>query len=150
MADVASLNQCIVAGEITSDITVRNMDKKGTPLATFSVLTLETEIYSKKLSNYFHQVLCLGNAAIYVNRYAKKGSYVFVVGKHRPVAWQDKNGNTRKSCNIVAETIIIAKYHPFKKQKKGLVEQQKPSKTSSPPSNRHGPKNKKGKINGRK
>lgn len=133
MADVASINKVTIAGTISRELHLKNMDGDGTPIVRFGIVTAEILIYEKnKLRTYFHNITCVGNTAIYAAKYAKKGSWVIVHGKIHGSFWKEGDIK-RESYNILAEELIIAKHHPFKElELTGQVNEEKPPEKSSP------------------
>lgn len=53
----------------------------------------------------WHTVVAFGNLADNVGKYLSKGRQVFVEGRIQTRKWEDKNGNTRYSTEVVANEI---------------------------------------------
>jgi single-strand DNA-binding protein len=53
----------------------------------------------------WHTVVAFGNLADNVGKYLSKGRQVFVEGRLQTRKWEDKNGNTRYSTEVVANEI---------------------------------------------
>ncbi|MDE5035972.1 single-stranded DNA-binding protein, partial [Francisella tularensis] len=50
----------------------------------------------------WHRVVIFGNSAEAIQRYANKGTQIFVEGRLRTNKWQDKNGNMQYTTEVDA------------------------------------------------
>ena len=106
---MAALNKCEFIGYLGQD-----PEKRVTP-AGHSVVNINlgvTERYKdqsgqKQQSTEWIRVIAWNNLAEIIDRYCKKGSHVYVEGKHKTREWQDKDGNKRFSTDIVARNIQL-------------------------------------------
>lgn len=53
----------------------------------------------------WHSVVCFTHLAENVEKYCSKGSQINVIGKIRTNEWEDKEGNKRKTTEIIAQKI---------------------------------------------
>jgi single-strand DNA-binding protein len=103
---MAGVNKVILIGNLGADPEVRHL-QNGTPVANFRLATSET--YKDKTTGerreqteWHHVVLWRGLAEI-TEKYLRKGSKVYIEGKLRTRQWQDKEGSTRYTTEIVAD-----------------------------------------------
>ena len=106
---MAGVNKVILVGNLGKDPEVRYLEG-GTAVANFSLATTET--YKDKSGNRVEQtewrnvVLWRGLAEV-AEKYLKKGSQVYVEGKLRTRAWDDKDGVKRYSTEIIADNMTM-------------------------------------------
>jgi single-strand DNA-binding protein len=53
----------------------------------------------------WHRVVCFGKMADNAMKYMSKGSQCYVEGKMRTNKWEDKDGNTRYTTEVIADII---------------------------------------------
>lgn len=105
-----SVNKVILIGNIGKDPEIRSIES-GIKVASFSLATSET--YTDKASGDkkeltdWHDIVVWRGLAEVVEKYLRKGMKVYVEGKLRKKSWQDKDGNIRYSCEIIAEQLTI-------------------------------------------
>lgn len=105
------MNQIVIIGNLTRDPEMTYTDK-GVAVTKFSVATSAGKDKDKKdRPADFHNVVVWGTApekdglAGLCAQYLSKGKKVCVVGKHEVNEWNDKDGNKRRSCQIVAREV---------------------------------------------
>src|SRR3989344_7267983 len=104
-----NLNKVLIAGRLTADPELRSTPS-GDHVASFSVATnryWRTKEGEKKESTEFHNVVVWGRQAEVVNQFSKKGSIIMIEGRLQTRAWEGKDGQTRKTTEIVAENIQL-------------------------------------------
>jgi single-strand DNA-binding protein len=106
---MASVNKVILVGNLGKDPEVRHFENGGSS-ARFSLATSES--YIKKDSNEkvtlteWHTIVTRGGlAAKVVEPYLKKGNSVFIEGKLRTRSWEDKEGNTRYTTEVICDSL---------------------------------------------
>ena len=99
-----SLNSIVVMGRITKDIEVR-YTPSGTPVANFTV-AVERD-YEKDKTDFL-ECVAWRDKAEFVGKYFRKGSRAVVIGSLQMRDWQDKDGNTRRSAEIVVNSMYFA------------------------------------------
>ncbi len=124
-----TINKVILIGNLGKDPEVRHLEN-GAIVANFSIAT--SEIYidkntgEKKVNTDWHDIVAWKNLAEITEKYLKKGHKVYIEGKLKKRSWQDKEGNTRYTTEIIAENISIL-------SKPEGTESQKPHSYQTPP-----------------
>jgi len=104
-----NLNKVFILGRLTADPQLR-ATPSGQQVASFGVAT--NRVWTdrggqKQESTEFHNVVVWGRQAEIVNQFLKKGSLVLVEGRLQTRSWQDKQGQSRKTTEIIAERIQL-------------------------------------------
>lgn len=105
-----SVNKVILIGNLGKDPEVRHLEN-GAVVANFSLAT--SEVYTdrstgeKKESTDWHDIVLWRGLAEVSEKYLKKGYKVYVEGKLKKRSWQDKDGNTRYTTEVVADEMTI-------------------------------------------
>jgi single-strand DNA-binding protein len=105
-----SINKVILIGNLGKDPEIRRMDNgiivANFPLATSETYTDRTTSEKKELTDWHDIVMWRGLAEV-AEKYLKKGMKIYVEGKLKKRSWQDRDGNTRYSTEIVADELTI-------------------------------------------
>ena len=106
---MAGVNKVILIGNLGKDPEVRYLDS-GVAVANFSLAT--TESYKNKegervSQTEWHNIVLWRGLAEIAEKYLKKGSSVYIEGKIRNRKWEDKEGNTRYTTEILAENMTM-------------------------------------------
>jgi single-strand DNA-binding protein len=105
-----SVNKVILIGNLGKDPEVRRLEN-GAVVANFSIATSETYLDKttgeKRENTDWHNIVVWRGLAEVVEKYIKKGTKVYVEGKLKTRNWQDKEGNTRYTTEVLAEEITI-------------------------------------------
>tara|TARA_R110002111_G_scaffold184518_2_gene250369 strand:- start:493 stop:930 length:438 start_codon:yes stop_codon:yes gene_type:complete len=106
---MAGVNKVILVGNLGKDPEVRHLEN-GASVANFSIATSET--YKDKNGNRqeqteWHNVVLWRGLAQIAEKYLKKGSQIYVEGKLRTRSWQDKDGNTRYTTEVVGDQMTM-------------------------------------------
>lgn len=102
-----NLNKVLIAGRLTADPQLRSTTS-GRQVASFSVATNSywtAQDGQKKEATEFHNVVVLDRQADIVSRFLTKGSLVLVEGRLQTRAWDDKQGQKRRTTEIVADRV---------------------------------------------
>ncbi len=107
---MSGVNKVILVGNLGKDPEVRHLEN-GVAVASFSLATTETykdktSGEKKSLTEWHNIVLWRGLAEI-AEKYLKKGSQVYIEGKLRTRAWQDQEGNDRRTTEVVADNMTL-------------------------------------------
>ncbi|MED7819547.1 MULTISPECIES: single-stranded DNA-binding protein [unclassified Francisella] len=94
-----TVNKVILLGRLGNDPEVRTT-QNGTMVATLSIAT--NDGIGENITTEWHRVVVFGKTAETIQRYASKGSQLFIEGRLRTNKWQDKNGNMQYTTEIVA------------------------------------------------
>lgn len=101
-----NLNQVILIGNAGSDAKLVN--KEGlTPVAKFRVATtgISHKDNEKKEFTEWHNIVVLGNNALNVAKYVKKGMIIAIEGSLQTRPYKDLNGNSYFKTEIIAKNI---------------------------------------------
>ena len=105
-----SVNKVILIGNLGRDPEVRHLEN-GASVGNFPVATSETYTDRStgeiKESTDWHDVVVWRGLADIAEKYLRKGVKVYVEGKLKKRSWQDKEGNTRYSVEVVADELTI-------------------------------------------
>ncbi|AJC48347.1 single-stranded DNA-binding protein [Allofrancisella guangzhouensis] len=94
-----TVNKVILLGRLGITPEVRTT-QNGTTVATLSLAT--NDGMGENITTEWHRVVVFGKAAEIIQKYGNKGSQLFIEGRLRTNKWQDKNGNTQYSTEVVA------------------------------------------------
>ena len=103
------LNKVMLIGRTGKDVELR-YTQGGTAVANFSLAT--NEKYKDNAGEYqekteWHNIVVWGKLAEIAGEYLKKGSKAYFEGKLQTRKWDDKDGNTRYSTEVVAQDMIM-------------------------------------------
>lgn len=102
------LNRTIIMGRLTRDPELRHT-QSGTPVASFS-LAVERDFKDKSTGEKatgFFDVVAWRNSAEFVSRFFTKGRMAVVEGRLQNRDWQDRDGNKRRSTEIIADNVYF-------------------------------------------
>ncbi len=105
-----SVNKVILIGNLGKDPEVRHLEN-GAVVANFSIATSESytdKNTDQKVTNTeWHDIVVWRGLASVVEKYVRKGQKVYIEGKLRKRSWQDKDGITRYTTEILANELNI-------------------------------------------
>jgi len=104
-----NLNKAFILGRLTADPQLR-ATPGGQQVASFGVATNRTwtdKSGQKQEQVEFHNIVVWGKQAELVTQYLNKGSLILVEGRLQTRSWQDKQGQQRKTTEIVADRIQL-------------------------------------------
>ena len=106
---MAGVNKVILIGNLGKDPEVRYLEN-GVAVANFSLAT--TESYKNKegekvSQTEWHNIVLWRGLAEIAEKFLKKGSAVYIEGKIRSRKWEDKEGNTRYTTEILGDNITM-------------------------------------------
>lgn len=102
------LNKVFIMGRLTRDPELRHT-QSGTAVASFS-LAVERDFKDKQTGEKttdFIDVVAWRNTAEFVSRYFTKGRMAVVIGSLQIRTWEDKNGNNRRTAEVIAESVYF-------------------------------------------
>lgn len=105
-----SLNKVLLIGNAGRDPEVRHLES-GVVTATFSLAT--TEKFRDRTSGEmkeqteWHNIVCWRSLAEIAEKYVKKGTQLFIEGRIRTRSYNDKDGNTKYTTEIVADNMQL-------------------------------------------
>ena len=101
------LNRIIVMGRMTRDPELRRTNS-GTAAASFTVaVDRDFKSQSGEKETDFIDVVAWRNTAEFVSKYFSKGRMAVVEGRLQLRDWTDKDGNKRRSAEIVADSVYF-------------------------------------------
>lgn len=104
-----SLNKCIVMGRIVANPELRRTPA-GVAVASFT-LAVDRDFKDKQSGEKqtdFIDITAWRNTAEFASRYFSKGRMAVVEGRLQMRDWTDKNGNKRRTAEIVADNMYFA------------------------------------------
>lgn len=106
---MAGVNKVILIGNLGKDPEVRYLDN-GVAVANFSLAT--TESYKNKdgervSQTEWHNIVLWRGLAEIAEKFLKKGSAVYIEGKIRNRKWEDKEGNSRYTIEILGDNMTM-------------------------------------------
>ena len=106
---MASVNKVILVGNLGNDPEIKHFENGGA-LARFSLATSETftrkETGEKVTNTEWHNIITRGGLATkVVEPYIKKGDSLYIEGRLRTRSWEDKNGNTRYTTEVLCDSL---------------------------------------------
>ncbi len=102
------LNRIIIMGRLTRDPELRHTGS-GVPVATFS-LAVERDFRDKASGQRvtdFIDVVAWRTTGEFVSKYFQKGRMAVVEGRLQMRDWQDRDGNKRRSAEVVADNVYF-------------------------------------------
>jgi single-strand DNA-binding protein len=105
-----SVNKVILIGNLGKDPEVRRLES-GAVVANFPLATSETytdrNTGEKKENTDWHDIVLWRGLAEIAEKYVRKGTKVYIEGKLKKRSWQDKEGNTRYTTEVLADEMTI-------------------------------------------
>ena len=102
------LNKIILMGRLTRDPELRHTSNR-TPVASFSLaVDRDFKTQSGEKETDFIDIVAWRHTAEFVNSYFTKGRMAVVEGRLQIRDWKDKNGNNRRSAEVVADNVYFA------------------------------------------
>ena len=104
-----NLNKAIIVGRLTADPQLRTTTG-GQSVTSFSVATNRVwtdKAGLKQEETEFHNVVAWGRQAEIASQYLTKGGIVLIEGRIRTRSWTDKQGQQRKTTEIISERLQL-------------------------------------------
>lgn len=104
-----NLNKVFIAGRLTADPQLRTTPT-GRQVASFSVATNRvwtTQAGQKQEAVEYHNIVVWDRQADIASRFLAKGGLVLVEGRLQTRGWEDKQGQKRRTTEVVAERIQL-------------------------------------------
>jgi len=104
---MAGVNKVIIVGRLGADPETRQVGNGGT-VARLSVATSENWVDKegqKQERTEWHRVVVWGKLAQLCGEYLAKGRQAYIEGRLQTRQWQDKDGQTKYTTEVVATTV---------------------------------------------
>ncbi|NVK65467.1 MAG: single-stranded DNA-binding protein [Flavobacteriales bacterium] len=105
-----SVNKVILIGNLGKDPEVRHLEN-GAVVANFPIATSETytdrNTGERRENTDWHDIVLWRGLAEVAEKYLRKGQKVYIEGKLKKRSWQDKEGNTRYTTEVVADEMTM-------------------------------------------
>ena len=104
-----NVNKVFIVGRITADPQLRTTTG-GQPVTSFSIATNRVwtgKTGGRQEETEFHNVVAGGRQAEVASQFLTKGSLVFVEGRLRTRSWQDKQGQNRRTTEVICERLQL-------------------------------------------
>lgn len=106
------LNQIVIMGRMTRDPELRHTSN-GIAVASFSIACdRDRKNEDGNRDTDFIEVVAWRNTAEFVSRFFSKGRMAVVVGRLQIRQWTDKEGNKRRTAEIVADDVYFGDSKP--------------------------------------
>ncbi len=99
------LNKAILMGRLTADPELRHT-QSNIPVTSFTLAVDRT--FGQDKQTDFLDIVAWRNTAEFVSKWFRKGMLVAVSGQIQTRTWEDKQGNKRKSVEVVADEAFFA------------------------------------------
>ena len=100
------LNRIVVMGRCGKDPEIR-MTKKGTSVASVTLAVDRDYSADQNKETDWIDVVAFGKTAEFVEKYFSKGQMAVVTGRLQIRNWEDKEGNKRRSAEILADHVYF-------------------------------------------
>ena len=103
------INKAIIVGNVGADPEIRTLES-GVKVCRVRVATTERVRKDDGWGDHteWHTVVLWRGLADVADRYVRKGSQIYVEGPMRSNEWTDKEGNKRRSAEVVADNVYFA------------------------------------------
>jgi single-strand DNA-binding protein len=101
------MNKVILVGRLGQDPEVRYTEN-GTAVANLSLATTQTwksKSGEKKEKTEWHRIVVFGNTAEFAKEYLRKGTMLAVDGQLRTRKWEDRDGTTKYTTEVLARQL---------------------------------------------
>jgi single-strand DNA-binding protein len=104
-----NLNKALIIGRLTSDPELKTT-AGGQSVVNIGVATnrmWRDKEGKNQEETQFHNIVIWGRQAEITSQFLRKGSLIFIEGRLQTRSWQDNQGQTRRTTEIVAEKIQL-------------------------------------------
>ena len=106
------LNKIFIMGRLTRDPELRRT-QSGTPVTSFSLaVDRDYKSQSGEKETDFIDVVAWRATAEFVAKYFTKGRMAVVEGRLQIRDWQDRDGNNRRSAEVIVDSVFFADNKP--------------------------------------
>jgi single-strand DNA-binding protein len=111
---MSSLNKVMLIGRLGKDPEIR-YTQDGAPVASFSLATSEfwtDKSGTRQERTEWHNIVAWNKLADLSKRYLAKGRQVYIEGRIRTREWDDRDGNKRRTTEIIANQMVLLGSRP--------------------------------------
>ncbi len=104
-----NLNKVFILGRVTADPQLRTIPS-GQSVTTFGVATNRVwtgKDGKRQEETEFHNVVVWGRQAEIATQFLRKGALVFIEGRLRTRSWQDKQGQSHKTTEVICDRMQL-------------------------------------------
>ncbi len=129
------INKVTLVGRLGADPEIRTLEG-GAMVARFGLATSDS--YKDRAGEWqeqteWHDVILWRNLAERAQKYLKKGSLVYIEGKLTHRKWQDKDGNPRKTTEVVGSYFRMLSSRSDEGGNSNYIPREEPAATMSAP-----------------
>lgn len=110
------LNKAILMGRLTADPELRHT-QSNIPVTSFTLAVDRS--FGKEKQTDFLDIVAWRNTAEFVSKWFSKGMLVAVSGRMQTRTWEDKQGNKRKTVEVVADEVFFAEGKKREQEEEG-------------------------------
>ena len=118
------LNKAILMGRLVADPELRRTPNNNSVTSFTLAVNRSFTRQGEQPQTDFIDIVAWGKTAEFVSRYFVKGQQVAVAGRIQTRMWEDKQGNKRKSVEVVAEEVHFAEPKRDNSQPRNVMPQQ--------------------------
>jgi single-strand DNA-binding protein len=111
---MSSLNKVLLIGRLGKDPEIR-YTTDGSPVANFSLATSDfwmDKNGTRQERTEWHNIVAWRKLAELSKRYLTKGRQVYVEGRLRTREWDDRDGNKRRTVEVIASQLVLLGSRP--------------------------------------
>ena len=131
---MSSLNKVLLIGRLGKDPEIR-YTTDGSPVANFSLATSDfwtDKGGTRQERTEWHNIVAWTKLADLSKRYLVKGRQVYIEGRLRTREWDDRDGNKRRTVEIIASQLVLLGSRP-EGMETGAPSAPRPNRTGHPP-----------------
>jgi|SRR5262245_1410065 len=111
---MSSLNKVLLIGRLGKDPEIR-YTADGSPVANFSLATSDfwtDKNGTRQERTEWHNIVAWNKLADLSKRYLTKGRQVYIEGRLRTREWDDRDGNKRRTVEVIASQLVLLGSRP--------------------------------------
>ena len=111
---MSSLNKVLLIGRLGKDPEIR-YTPDGAPVANFSLATSDfwtDKSGTRQERTEWHNIVAWNKLADLSKRYLAKGRQVYIEGRLRTREWDDRDGNKRRTVEVIASQLVLLGSRP--------------------------------------
>ena len=128
---MSSLNKVLLIGRLGKDPEIR-YTPDGAPVANFSLATSDfwtDKSGTRQERTEWHNIVAWNKLADLSKRYLVKGRQVYIEGRLRTREWDDRDGNKRRTVEVIASQLVLLGSRPEGMDSGGASAPRPPNRT---------------------